>query len=173
VPYSICKTFDFESGHILSKHPGKCRFPHGHSRRVEVVLTAEQLDANDMVCDFQVIKRLLKDFLEAWDHALCLNTDDAHFVFYERTYGKQIIAFPHTDPTSEVMVKAIFDALSRSLADARSESPTAGVVGPGVRVQRVRLTETNSSWAEYSTPTPAVIETGGNLDANQRPTPAH
>ncbi len=49
MPFRICKTFSIESGHILSKHPGKCRFPHGHSRTVEVVLTADHLDASDMV----------------------------------------------------------------------------------------------------------------------------
>ncbi|HEX2855352.1 MAG TPA: 6-carboxytetrahydropterin synthase [Opitutaceae bacterium] len=144
MPYSICKTFDFESGHILSRHPGKCRFPHGHSRRVEVVVTADQLDANGMVCDFQAIKGLLKDFLETWDHALCLNTDDPHFAFYERAYGNRVIAFPHTDPTSEVMVKAVFDEMKRQLAGAGNG------FAPGVRLARVRLTETNSSWAEYS-----------------------
>lgn len=169
MPYSICKTFEFESGHILSKHPGKCRFPHGHSRRVEVVMTAERLDANDMVCDFQVIKRLLKDFLEAWDHALCLNTDDANFEFYERAYGNRIIAFQHTDPTSEVMVKAIFDALHRNLSAGRKELSTGSIAAPGVQIKRVRLTETNSSWAEYSPP--PRVETGADLDVNQRPTP--
>ena len=43
--YRICKSFEIESGHMLSKHPGRCRFPHGHSRRVDVVLSAEDLDA--------------------------------------------------------------------------------------------------------------------------------
>ena len=40
MPFRIGKSFVIESGHLLSKHPGKCRFPHGHSRRVEVVLAA-------------------------------------------------------------------------------------------------------------------------------------
>src|SRR5947209_8102903 len=33
--FRICKTIEIENGHMLSKHPDKCRFPHGHSRRVE------------------------------------------------------------------------------------------------------------------------------------------
>ena len=64
MPFRICKTFEIESGHLLSKHPDKCRFPHGHSRTVEVVLAADQLDANDMVCDFQTVKSALTAFLE-------------------------------------------------------------------------------------------------------------
>ena len=35
--YRIAKTFEVEYGHRLCKHPEKCRFPHGHSLRIEVV----------------------------------------------------------------------------------------------------------------------------------------
>ncbi len=150
MPFRICKIFEIESGHILSKHPGKCRFPHGHSRRVEVVLAGDQLDANDMVCDFQAIKRVVKDFLDSWDHALCLNTADPNFAFYQQTYGTRVIPFHLADPTSEVMAKAIFDELKRSLAEASNGPATIHKIPPGVRVERVRLTETSSCWAEYS-----------------------
>ena len=44
---------------MLSKHPDKCRFPHGHSRKVECVFSAESLDQNEMVCDFKVVKGLV------------------------------------------------------------------------------------------------------------------
>lgn len=150
MPYRICKTFEIESGHILSKHPDKCRFPHGHSRTVEIVLAADQLDANDMVCDFKALKEAIKAFVDSWDHALCLNSEDPNFTFYQRTYGTQIISFPKTDPTSEVMAKAIFDELKRRLAEARAQqTPSPYVIPANVRVERVRVTETSSSWAEY------------------------
>ena len=148
MPYRICKSFDFESGHMLSKHPGKCRSPHGHSRTVEVVLAADRLDEHDMVCDFKAIRDALKEFLERMDHALCLNTDDANFGFYRDTYGAQIIPFAHADPTSELMAKAIFDELKRRLADGSVASPGGRAVA-GVRIERVRLSETRSTWAEY------------------------
>ena len=47
--YRICKTFEVENAHMLSKHPEKCKFPHGHSRKIEVVISAAQLDSADMV----------------------------------------------------------------------------------------------------------------------------
>jgi 6-pyruvoyltetrahydropterin/6-carboxytetrahydropterin synthase len=150
MPYRIGKTFEFESGHMLSKHSGKCRFPHGHSRRVEIVLAADALDANDMVCDFQAIKQIIKAFIDHWDHALCLNTADPHCGFYRAAYGDRIIPFAEADPTSEVMVKAIFDEVKRKLAEAPGEmSGLARPISPAVRLERVRLTETSSSWAEY------------------------
>ena len=102
MPYRIGKTFEFESGHMLSKHSGKCRFPHGHSRRVEIVLAADALDANDMVCDFQAIKQIIKAFIDHWDHALCLNTADPHCGFYRAAYGDRIIPFAEADPTMDV-----------------------------------------------------------------------
>jgi 6-pyruvoyltetrahydropterin/6-carboxytetrahydropterin synthase len=150
VPFIICKTFEFESGHILSQHPGKCRFPHGHSRRLEVVVSSETLDANGMVCDFQVIKRLSQELLDRWDHALCLNTEDPNFAFYQQAYGPQVVSFVRTEPTSEIMAKTIFDELKRKLAAAEKDPATTGTILRGLRLERVRLTETSSSWAEYS-----------------------
>ena len=149
MPFRICKTFEVESGHLLSKHPDKCRFPHGHSRTVEVVLAADQLDANDMVCDFQTVKTALTAFLETWDHALCLNTTDPHFEFFRKTYGDRIIPFENTDPTSEVMAKAIFEELQRRLAETARNPALGHAVPAGVRVDRVRVTETSTTWAEY------------------------
>ena len=150
MPYRIGKIFEIESGHLLSKHPGKCRFPHGHSRRVEVVLAADTLDARDMVCDFRAVKHCLQAFLDTWDHALALNTDDPHHAFYTQTYGERVISLPHTDPTSEVMARTIFQELARRLAAAAQQPGADYPVPPGVRIERVRVTETSSSWAEYS-----------------------
>ena len=146
--YRIGKIFEIESGHILSKHPGKCRFPHGHSRRVEVVLAADTLDANDMVCDFKAVKLALQTFLESWDHALAVNTDDPHFAFYQAKHGERLIPFAHTDPTTEVMAQTIYAEMARALAGTNRQGDFA--IAATVRVERVRITETSSSWAEYT-----------------------
>ena len=148
MPYRIGKIFEIESGHILSKHPGKCRFPHGHSRRIEVVLAADRLDANDMVCDFKAVKLALKEFLASWDHALALNTNDPNFAFYQEKHGARIIPFANQDPTTEVMARTVFDEIGRVLATTGHAGDFA--IPAGVRVERVRVTETSSSWAEYS-----------------------
>lgn len=76
MPYRICKTFEIENGHMLSKHPDKCRFPHGHTRKVEFTLEADALDPNEMVCDFKVVKETMEALLDQYDHAMCVNTDD-------------------------------------------------------------------------------------------------
>ncbi len=150
MPYRIAKTLTFESGHILSKHRGRCRFPHGHSRSVEVVLVADRLDANDMVCDFKAVKRALESFLDRWDHALCLNTADPGYALLKETYGERVVSFPDTDPTSEIMARTIFDTLQLTLSAQKTEITAEYPIPPGVRLERVRVSETATSWAEYS-----------------------
>ncbi len=150
MPFRLGKTFEIESGHLLSKHPGKCRFPHGHSRKVEVVLAADGLDDRDMVCDFKAVKRLLEDFLAGWDHALAINADDPQAGALRQAYGDRVVLFARADPTSEVMARVLFEEVDRRLAAAvRAPDPTFPVRA-GVRVERVRVTETGTSWAEYS-----------------------
>jgi 6-pyruvoyltetrahydropterin/6-carboxytetrahydropterin synthase len=150
MPYRIAKSLTIESGHLLSKHRGRCRFPHGHSRTVEVVLAADTLDANDMVCDFKALKQAMERFLDSWDHALCLNTADPQFAYHQKTYGERIVPFPATDPTSEVMARTIFDTLQQALTTAAREPGAQYPIPAGVRLERVRVTETATSWAEYA-----------------------
>lgn len=134
---------------MLSKHPGKCRFPHGHSRTIEVVLVADRLDANDMVCDFKAIKQSLAEFLDRWDHALCLNSADPQVALLQQHYGERVVVFTDTDPTSEVLARAVFEETRRRLIEASGQDNVCYRISSLVRVERVRVTETSSSWAEY------------------------
>ncbi len=149
MPYRICKTFEIENGHMLSKHPGKCKFPHGHTRKVECVLEADDLDGNDMVCDFKVLKETLEDFLEQYDHSLCVNTDDPKYANLKADYGDRVIGFAATDPTTEVMAKTILDQLEINLAEYAARGETRYPLRGAVRVVKVRVWETSSSWAEF------------------------
>ena len=137
MPFRIAKTFTVESGHLLTKHGGGCRFPHGHSRTIEIVVTSETLDANDMVCDFKALKAAAASVVERYDHTFALNTADPRFAELRSAYQERVIAFENTDPTSEILAKQIFEAVRDRLSV------------PNVRLERVRVTETASSWAEY------------------------
>lgn len=148
--YRICKTIELESGHLLSKHPGNCQFPHGHTRSVEVVLVADSLDENDMVLDFKAVHEILGEVLEKFDHALCMNTDDPHYAALREAYGERIIAFPHSDPTSEAMAATVYYRAKEALAQAVENTATRYSVRRCVQLERVRVWETSSTWAEYS-----------------------
>jgi 6-pyruvoyltetrahydropterin/6-carboxytetrahydropterin synthase len=150
MPYRICKIFEIESGHMLSKHPDLCKYPHGHSRKVEVMLESTALDQNEMVCDFKALKDALGDYLQSFDHAMCVNTRDPNFAQLKAAYGAQIIPFENQDPTTEILAQAIFteakQRLSAYAANPRAKYPIARAV----RLVRVRVWETSTSWAEYA-----------------------
>ena len=150
--YRICKAFLIESGHMLSKHPERCRHPHGHSRRIEFVLASPTLDENDMVCDFMWIKLSVHDYLDRFDHALCINAADPNLQAMQKE-DHRVIVFEEGDPTTERMAKRIFDYLNDSIRTGEPMVTQGGIaytIGKDVRVERVRISETPTSWAEYS-----------------------
>ena len=149
MPFRICKTFEIENGHMLSKHPENCKYPHGHSRRVEIILEAPTLDENDMVCDFKIVKVLIKEFLDSWDHAMAVNTKDPKFEILREIYGERILPFTEQDPTTEVMARQLFHELQRRMKEYASRSDQNYLLRSEVKLRRVRLGETSSSWAEY------------------------
>jgi 6-pyruvoyltetrahydropterin/6-carboxytetrahydropterin synthase len=154
MPYRICKTFEIENGHMLSKHPDLCKFPHGHSRKVELVIEADALDHNEMVCDFKALKDSMSDYLKTLDHAICVNTEDRHFKDLKRAYGDRVVPFEALDPTTEILAKTIHDVFKTKLAEYASTGSSRYPITAAVRVVKVRVWETSSSWAEYSeTPT--------------------
>lgn len=150
MPYRICKSFEVESGHMLSKHPDLCKFPHGHSRKVEFILEADQLNQNEMVCDFKVLKDSLFDYLQSFDHAICVNTLDPNFNQLKTAFGDRVVGFEAKDPTTEILAKAIFDEAKKRIAAYAANPKVKYPVGHSVRVASVRVWETTSSWAEYS-----------------------
>jgi 6-pyruvoyltetrahydropterin/6-carboxytetrahydropterin synthase len=149
MPYRICKTIEIENGHMLTHHPDKCRFPHGHSRKVEIIIEADELDRNGMVCDFKVVRAAVGDYLESFDHALCVNTQDPMFETLKQAYGERVIAFQDTEPTTEVLAKAFFDEIAKGLAAYAHSGNARYPLRDQVRLVRVRVWETSSSWAEY------------------------
>ena len=151
--YTVCKSFEVESGHMLSKHPGRCRYPHGHSRRVDVVISSERLDGADMVCDFKAVKLAVGAFVDRLDHALMVNSQDPEVVRLRGgTSGGRLVEVEGEDPTTEVMARLIFEHVAGCVASGeRYADGSGGEYGfpEGLRVERVRVTETSSSWAEY------------------------
>lgn len=147
--FRICKSLEIENGHMLSKHPDKCRFPHGHTRRVEFVIEAEELDDSQMVCDFKLVKQAVGEWLDTLDHALCMNTEDPAYEEFKGRYGDRVIGFEGLDPTTEVMAREIYDHTARALEGHAARGDAGYPLRASVRLARVRVWETSSSWAEY------------------------
>jgi 6-pyruvoyltetrahydropterin/6-carboxytetrahydropterin synthase len=145
--FRICKTFTVESGHMLSKHPERCRFPHGHTRQIEVIVSSESLDANDMVVDFKALRLAVEEYVERYDHSIAINSADPLLPDIQRIHPDSAIVFENIDPTTEVIAKDIYDFVAGVLSYGFEGLYT--IPAGKVQLDRVRVWETPSSWAEY------------------------
>ena len=133
--YCVTKRLDFCYGHRLINHEGVCRHLHGHNAMVEIDITAETLDARDMVVDFADIKRAVKAWIDReLDHKMILREDDP-LVEVLRAQGEPVYTI-ESNPTAERLAKLIFETAT----------------GLGFKVSAVRLWETPGSCASYSAP---------------------
>ena len=70
--YGLKTEAAFDSAHFLADYYGKCENLHGHRWRVVVYLEVEQLQGGDtmrdMVLDFGVFKKAVRDLAETLDH---------------------------------------------------------------------------------------------------------
>jgi 6-pyruvoyltetrahydropterin/6-carboxytetrahydropterin synthase len=60
----------FDAAHKLVGYNGKCSELHGHTWKVEVLVTGEELDKIGMLVDFKVLKEKLKEITEKLDYSL-------------------------------------------------------------------------------------------------------
>ena len=149
--FRIAKTFEVEYGHRLSKHPEKCRFPHGHSLRIEVVARGRELNDQDMVCDYKALKMIVTDVVERLDHAMALNSSDPQLEGLA-AIGDRVLLFDDCDPTTEVLARWIFEQIGERLAAGETIQTPTGTnyeIPSDLELERVRVWETSSSWGEY------------------------
>lgn len=70
--YGLKTEASFDSAHFLTDYYGKCENLHGHRWRVVVHLEVDELQEEgtmrDMVLDFGVFKRAVRDLAEELDH---------------------------------------------------------------------------------------------------------
>ena len=137
---------------MLSKHPGRCKLPHGHSRRVDLVISSDHLDKNDMVCDFKALKLAVEDYLDQYDHALMVNSQDEFLKTLPVQYQTRLIVLDNEDPTTEVLARRIYEYVADQIRASGMYTDVNGnsySLPNHLVLERVRVTETSSSWAEY------------------------
>jgi 6-pyruvoyltetrahydropterin/6-carboxytetrahydropterin synthase len=136
---------------MLSRHPERCKYPHGHTRTIEVVVAGRALDENGMLLDFKALKLAVQEYIERYDHALAINSEDPLLPALLATYpADAVIVFEGVEPTTEVLARDIFDHIADVLAEGFESGPYR-VTSGSVQLERVRVWETPSSWAEYGT----------------------
>ena len=86
----IRKLFKFENAHIVRNCTSdRCkRSIHGHSYKVELLLKASKLDHGQMVYDFGLLKGVIKDLYDSFDHAICFwQNDDPEYIQACKTFS--------------------------------------------------------------------------------------
>lgn len=132
---------------MLSKHGDRCRFPHGHTRTIEVVVSASQLDENGMVLDFKALKLALKEHIDRYDHTMAVNSEDPLLAAMQEVYPESVVVFENREPTTEAIAEELFAHVQRVLTQGWQGDGYS--IRPGsARVERVRVWETPTSWAE-------------------------
>lgn len=147
--YRVCKTFTVESGHMLSKHPERCKYPHGHTRTVEVVVSGSELDSSGMLVDFKALRLALQDHIDRYDHSMAVNSNDPLLPTLKELYPSDaVVVFEDAEPTTEAIAKEIFDYVAKVLKQGFAQDQYLIQAG-AIRLERIRVWETPSSWAEY------------------------
>ena len=132
--YLVTKRIDFCYGHRLLDYDGICKHPHGHNAVAEIDVRTDALDRRNMVADFSDIKRLVKGWIDQeLDHKMILRQDDP-LVGPLRELGEPMYLL-ESNPTVERIARLIFEKTQEL----------------GFRVVSVRVWETPSSFAAYST----------------------
>lgn len=139
--FQIGKQYTFSSAHQLVDHDGKCRRPHGHNYRVEVILMSAALQSggpkNGMVRDFADLDAIMKPVIEILDH------EDIN----ERLPALQeVYAIPvmKTIPTTAEHLAATIFHIVRAKLDRLGEYQQETMVW------QVKVWETDKCWAAYS-----------------------
>jgi len=114
----IRKLFKFENAHIVRDcTTQRCSENiHGHSYKIEVLLESNYLDDGQMVYDFGLTKRYIKELIDSFDHAITLwSKDDSKYIEAMKTYSNRWVELP-VSPSAEQFSRVIYLMVERVLA---------------------------------------------------------
>ena len=141
----IRKLFKFENAHIVRNcSSDRCkRSIHGHSYKVEVLLQANRLDHGQMVYDFGLMKGIIKDLIDSFDHAITFwDKDDADYVAACKNFSARWIALP-VSPSAEQFSRVFFFLVDAVLKHTNMQN------GEGdVTLHSVIVHETDTGYAQ-------------------------
>ena len=141
----IRKLFKFENAHIVRNCTSdRCkRSIHGHSYKVELLLKASKLDHGQMVYDFGLLKGVIKDLYDSFDHAICFWQDDsAEYIQACKTFSARWVSLP-VSPSAEQFSRIFFYLAQQVLQSTVTQN------GEGdVEVYSVIVHETDTGYAQ-------------------------
>jgi 6-pyruvoyltetrahydropterin/6-carboxytetrahydropterin synthase len=141
----ITRRLEFDAGHRIPDHANQCRHLHGHRYAIEITLSGNVITGSDaarrgMVMDFAEVRAIAwRELVDAWDHAFFAWRGDGKVVEFLATMpGHKTVLFDEP-PTAEHLALVAFRAL---------EPAYRGSYGNNLKLERVRIYETPSCWAD-------------------------
>lgn len=119
--YQLKISSSFASAHNLMNYQGDCENLHGHNWKVEVSVTAKNLDKAGLGIDFKTLKAETKSLLKTLDHK----------------HLNELAPFKDVSPSSENIARYIYQELSLSLNN------------DNIKVESITVWESDFACAKY------------------------
>ncbi len=120
--YTLMIEMKFASAHQLRGYMGRCENLHGHSWKVQVCVSSQNLNDIGLAMDFTELKRITNEIVGPLDHT-CLNS---------------LAPFTDINPSSENIARWIFHSLKEKVA------------GYEVKLKSVTVWESDTASATYT-----------------------
>jgi 6-pyruvoyltetrahydropterin/6-carboxytetrahydropterin synthase len=154
---TITHKHDWDMGHRLPRHDGKCARLHGHRYVAEIDITGElqtEGPATGMVIDFYLIKEMVKQLIDVqWDHRTMLWEGDPLCAIWaeDKPVTEDGVCAGDVADVHFGIFRVPFMPTAENIAAEilkRLRSGDVGQGGRGLNVTRVRVYETPNGWAE-------------------------
>lgn len=122
VRYILTVVTEFAAAHVLREYPGECSRLHGHNWKVEVEVSARELDAVGMGVDFKTVKAAAREVLGRLDHR----------------HLNEVPPFDRVNPTAENIAAYLHQEIGAMLNDGR------------VRVSAITVWETERARVRFA-----------------------
>ena len=119
--YHLMIRTHFAAAHNLINYQGDCENLHGHNWRVEVTVSARELDKAGLGIDFKVLKKQTNQLLDLLDHK----------------HLNELEPFLEVSPSSENICRFLHERLSKVLNNEN------------VQVEKVTVWESENACASY------------------------
>lgn len=119
--YHLTIETHFAAAHNLVNYQGDCENLHGHNWKVEVTVSARELDKAGLGVDFKILKKETNQVLDLLDHK----------------YVNEVPPFDEISPSSENIAKFLYDKIGAALNDGN------------VKVYKVNVWESDHACASY------------------------
>lgn len=140
--YKLTTYTELEVGHrLMTSYAMKCQHPHGHRYEVEITVSADKLNEDNMIVDFKKLKEIVKEVLDdKWDHGFALRIDDPLVPAMSKDTHSERFHATYENPTLEWMVKYWFEELNEAFKYR----------GLDIKMYSLKASETAKNTCEYT-----------------------